>query len=180
MFCIPLWKSCPWNYPPCQPGGGKQQSSYLSWFLLKGKSGGENNAHTKQEGQKGSESGLPENIYLQIWTQRNPRHSLPVQWICCRRLFKVEICHIYPTAMSVRVTPLGPWQHNITSQGMPSCARRLHHLMLERKFMPKSFSGQQERGEKLLMILSLSLLTPSKLVSGTFSKSPGFVSQFSS
>lgn len=153
VFCIPLWKSCPRNSPPSQPGGGKQKSSHLSWLLIKGKSGGENNAHTKQEGQKGSESGLPENIYLQMWTQRNLKHSLPEQWICCHRLFKVEICHIYPPAMSVQATPPGAWQHNITLQDVPSCARRPPHLMLERKFMPKSFSGQQERWEKLLMIL---------------------------
>lgn len=187
VFCIPLWKSCPWNPPPCQPWGGKQKHSHLSWFLLKRKSGGENNAHTKKEGWKGSESGLPENIYFQIWTQRNLKHSLPVQWICCCRLFKVEICHIYPPAMSVLVTPPGPWQHNITLQDMPSCERRLPHLILERKFMPKSLSREMteianDLEARMAEAGSLSLLAPSEafvLVCRTFGKSPSFVSQLS-
>lgn len=109
------------------------------------------------------------------------------QRICCRRLFKVKLCHIYPSShVSASYSP-GPWQHSITSQGMPGCARGLHHLTPARKRMPKSFSGEQERSEELLMILKQGWQKKEARASqlhqnwfmGPSASDPAFMSQFS-
>lgn len=157
----------------------KRSPQMSAVFLLKGNSAEENNAHTKQEGRKGSESGLLENIYLPIGTQRNlsiPRHSSGeaggVQRICCRRLFKVKLPYLSSSRISAS-SSRGPWQHSITLQGMPSWA-----TPSSVREQAHAFAGEQERTEELLMNSNqvagagiMSLSTPSKLVHGTFSKS---------
>ena len=112
-----------------------------------------------------------------------PRHRFSeagvAQWICCHRLFKVKLCHIYPLAMSVQVTPPGPDSTASLCKacpavqgGYPSYVRKQvpAYILFRRAREIRGIANDLEA--RMTEAGSLSLPTPSKLVRGTFSKSP--------
>lgn len=108
-----------------------------------------------------------------------PRHRFieagVVQWICRRRLFKVKLSHIYPPAMSVQVTPLGPDSTAslckacpAVKEATPSYVRKQVHASFREAREIRVLANDLEA--RMAEAGSLSLPTPSKLVRGTFSK----------